>query len=91
MLSEPVLPGTIQVNHAGLPMILGVGAQTIGGYPRIGMVIRADKDAMGQLRPGDSVRFLPVNDQEAHLAQEIEHTKRSQWIDRLRGWSPPIG
>jgi hypothetical protein len=46
---------------------------------------------MGQLRPGDSVRFLPVNDQEAHLAQEIEHTKRSQWIDRLRGWSPPIG
>lgn len=91
MLSEPVLPGTIQVNHSGLPMILGVGAQTIGGYPRIGMVIRADQDAMGQLRPGDSVRFLPVNDQEAHLAQEIEHTKRSQWIDRLRGWSPPIG
>ena len=91
MLSEPVLPGTIQVNHAGLPMILGVGAQTIGGYPRIGVVIRADQDAMGQLRPGDSVRFLAVNEREAHLAWEIESARRSPWIDRLRGWNPPIG
>jgi len=91
MLSEPVLPGTIQINNSGLPMILGVGAQTIGGYPRIGMVIRADQDAMGQLRPGDLVRFLPVNEQEAHLAREFESARRSLWIDRLRGWNRPIG
>lgn len=91
MLSEPVLPGTIQINNSGLPMILGVGAQTIGGYPRIGMVIRADLDALGQFRPGDSVRFLPVNEREALLAREFESARRSLWIDRLRGWNRPIG
>ncbi len=91
MLSEPVLPGTIQINHAGLPMILGVAAQTIGGYPRLGMVIRADQDAMGQLRPGDRVRFEQVNLDEALGALEATNALRNQWLHRLRAGTPPIG
>ncbi|MDR6538409.1 biotin-dependent carboxyltransferase family protein [Variovorax soli] len=42
MLSSAVIPGTIQVPPSGQPIILMGDAQTTGGYPRIGMVIRAD-------------------------------------------------
>ncbi len=42
MLSSGVIPGTIQVPPSGQPIILMGDAQTTGGYPRIGVVIRAD-------------------------------------------------
>ena len=42
MLSSAVIPGTIQVPPSGQPIILMGDAQTTGGYPRIGAVIRAD-------------------------------------------------
>jgi allophanate hydrolase subunit 2 len=42
MLSSAVIPGTIQVPPSGQPIILMGDAQTTGGYPRIGVVIRAD-------------------------------------------------
>ncbi len=91
MLSEPVLTGTIQINHAGLPMILGVAAQTIGGYPRIGMVIRADLDDLGQLRPGDTLRFARVDFEEALAALKAKKALRNQLLHRLRAGVAPIG
>jgi allophanate hydrolase subunit 2 len=30
---------------------------TIGGYPKIATVIDEDLDLLGQLRPGDQIRF----------------------------------
>ncbi len=91
MLSEPVLAGTIQINHAGMPMILGVAAQTIGGYPRIGIVIRADQDAIGQLRPGETVRFVQVDQEEAFRALEAKTALGNQLLHRLRAGVPLIG
>ena len=46
LLSAPVRPGTIQIANDGQPIILGVDAQTIGGYPRIAHVIEADRDRL---------------------------------------------
>ncbi len=66
--SEAVAPGTLQLPPDGRPIVLGVDAQTIGGYPRIGHVIRADWPRMAQLRPGEEVRFLPVDDAAAARA-----------------------
>lgn len=60
-ISQPVAPGDIQVLPDGEPLLLGVEAQTVGGYPLLGRVIRADRDRLGQLRPGDPVRFMPVD------------------------------
>ena len=57
-ISEPVFPGTLQLPPDGQPILLLADAQTHGGYPRIGHVIRADWPRLAQLRPGDSLRFV---------------------------------
>lgn len=73
LVSTGVAPGTIQVPSDGQPIVLLADAQTLGGYPRIAHVITADLPLMGQLRPGDSVRFTEVTLEEAQrLAQSSE-------------------
>ena len=66
MLSTGVCPGTVQVTHAGVPIILMADGQTTGGYPRIAQVISADLPVCGQRRPGSSIRFRQVSMSEAH-------------------------
>lgn len=56
--SAAVFPGTVQCPPDGRPFLLMADAQTTGGYPQIAQVIRADRHIMGQIRPGDRVRFL---------------------------------
>jgi 5-oxoprolinase (ATP-hydrolysing) subunit C len=80
LLSAPVCPGTVQLIHDGLPIVLGIDAQTIGGYPRLAHVIAADVDKLGQLRPGQSVRFELV---EPARAIDLFRRRRA-W---LREWS----
>jgi biotin-dependent carboxylase-like uncharacterized protein len=58
-LSAPVLPGAVQV-AGGRAIVLGVSCGTMGGYPHVAQVITADLDALGQLRPGDTIRFRRV-------------------------------
>lgn len=60
-VSAPVALGDIQLLPDGEPLLLGVEAQTAGGYPLLGRVIRADHDRLGQLRPGDAVRLMAVD------------------------------
>jgi antagonist of KipI len=57
LVSAPVTPGTVQVTNDGQTIVLGVDAQTIGGYPRLAHVIAADVDKLAQLRPGERIRF----------------------------------
>ena len=38
---------------------------TIGGYPKIGVVISADLDRVGQLTPGTKINFKEVSLEEA--------------------------
>ncbi|MCY4044191.1 MAG: biotin-dependent carboxyltransferase family protein [Cellvibrionales bacterium] len=65
LLSTGLMAGNIQLPPAGLPIIAGVDAQTIGGYPRIAHVIQADWPQIAQLRPQNSVRFVMVDEQKA--------------------------
>ncbi|MVO98922.1 biotin-dependent carboxyltransferase family protein [Paenibacillus lutrae] len=74
MVSESVVPGTIQVPPDGQPIVLGADSQTTGGYPRIGHVISADLPILAQLPPGASVRFSEVTLEEAHAAITREET-----------------
>ena len=66
-LSAPVAPGTIQA-AGGQLIVLGVACGTMGGYPHVAQVISADLDRLGQLGPGDSIRFKAVTLEEARLA-----------------------
>lgn len=54
--SEATVPGAVQVPGDGRPIVFGPDAPTTGGYPVIGVV--TDLDRVGQLRPGDEVRFV---------------------------------
>ncbi len=63
---DPGAPvGTIQVPSGVEPIVLGVDAPSIGGYARIGVVITVDMAAVGQTRPGEATRFVPVSHDEA--------------------------
>lgn len=61
LVSHGVLPGVIQVPPSGQPIVLLADAQTTGGYPKIGVVIRADLWKLAQLRLGAALRFVPCN------------------------------
>lgn len=75
--SFPVLPGTVQVPPDGQPIVLLADAQTLGGYARLGHVITADLPRLGQLRPGDQLRFRAVDLAEARaLRAARERTLR---------------
>ncbi len=75
--SFPVIPGTVQVPPDGRPIVLLADAQTLGGYARLGHVITADLPRLGQLRPGDQLRFRAVEFGEARaLLAARERTLR---------------
>jgi allophanate hydrolase subunit 2 len=56
-----VIPGTIQVPPSGQPIILMGDAQTTGGYPRIGAVIRADLWKLAQAPLNGRLRMVQVD------------------------------
>ncbi|MBD7994506.1 5-oxoprolinase/urea amidolyase family protein [Arthrobacter sp. Sa2CUA1] len=60
LASEAVLPGSIQIPASGLPILFLADAPVTGGYPVIGVVEERDLDLAAQLRPGTTVRFVPV-------------------------------
>lgn len=57
LVSEGMIPGSIQVPPAGGPIVLAADAPTTGGYPVIACVIAADLPALGQCAPRDEIRF----------------------------------
>jgi antagonist of KipI len=89
LLSAPVCPGTVQVTNDGQLVVLGVDAQTIGGYPRLAHVIRADLDLLAQLRPGDTVRLKPVSLDDAEQADFAWRAELADWTTRLLASFPP--
>lgn len=68
MPSQPVVPGTLQLPPAGLPIVLLADCQTVGGYPVIAHVIEADLGAMAQVGAGQLVCFQEVTMDMAHAA-----------------------
>lgn len=81
MLSEGVTVGTIQLPPQGQPILLLADGAPTGGYPRLGHVIAADLFRLGQVRPGQSLRFTPVSLREAY---EILHVQQREWSDLYR-------
>ena len=63
--SEGLVRGTIQVPADGNPIIMLSDHGTIGGYPKIGVVVSADLDRVGQLTPGSILNFKEVSLEEA--------------------------
>jgi biotin-dependent carboxylase-like uncharacterized protein len=66
--SEGLIRGVIQVPADGKPIILLSDHGTIGGYPKIALVISADLDKVAQLTPGTKIKFKEVTLDEAEKA-----------------------
>ena len=97
MLSSGVIPGTIQVPPSGQPIILMGDAQTTGGYPRIGVVIRADLWKLAQAPLGGMLRLAKTDAAEAvqawdaqqrYLTQVSQGLAASGWTDAARQAAP---
>ncbi|MCH7905284.1 MAG: biotin-dependent carboxyltransferase family protein [Armatimonadetes bacterium] len=67
-ISEPSVFGSIQASEDGTIMIHGPDGPTIGGYRKLGTIIRADLDRLGQLMAGAAVYFERTT---CEAAQEI--------------------
>ena len=65
IISEPTVPGNVQLPADGQPIILLV-EQTTGGYTKIATVISTDLSKIAQALPGNRVRFQRVSLDEAH-------------------------
>jgi biotin-dependent carboxylase-like uncharacterized protein len=63
--SEAACPGAVQVPDAGEPIVLMPDGPTVGGYPKIAVVIGADLRLLAQCQPGRRVRFQEVTLEEA--------------------------
>lgn len=79
LVSQPVFPGGIQLPPDGHPFVLGVDAQTTGGYALLASVARVDRHCIGQLRPGGSLSFTR---REPALAR----TEFLQKVEYFRPW-----
>jgi KipI family sensor histidine kinase inhibitor len=69
LASLGMVTGAVQVPPDGRPVVLGPDHATLGGYPVAAVVITADHWKLGQCRPGDRVRFVPVTTAEAAAAR----------------------
>ena len=69
--SMGVVTGAVQLPPDGSPIILGPDHATLGGYPVVAVVIRADLGVLGRLGPGDRIDLEMVELDEA-LRLEVE-------------------
>lgn len=65
IITEPNLPGSVQVTPDGQAIILLV-EQTVGGYTKIATVISSDISRVAQTKAGDLVRFEETSLEKAH-------------------------
>jgi KipI family sensor histidine kinase inhibitor len=68
IVSDGMFLGGIQVPPDGRPIVMLADRASTGGYPKIATVIGADIPALGQLLPGDRLRFRAVGLDEARDA-----------------------
>ncbi|QNK73943.1 biotin-dependent carboxyltransferase family protein [Variovorax sp. PAMC28562] len=88
MLSAGVIPGTVQVPPSGKPIILMGDSQTTGGYPRVGVVIRADLWKLAQAPLNGRLQMVRVDATEALAAWDGQQRYLAQVDQGLAsaGW-----
>ena len=57
LISQPLLPGAVQIPGNGQPIVMLADAQTCGGYPIIAVVVGSDLFKLAQANTGDIIRF----------------------------------
>ena len=84
LMSHGIVPGTVQVPPAGLPIIQMADANTCGGYPKIATVIEADLRCVAQVPVGGTIRFELTTRDEARQALQARQTFLAALTNDLR-------
>jgi antagonist of KipI len=66
IISDGIALGSIQVPGDGQPIALLVDRQSTGGYPKVATVCSFDIGRLGQVKPGQRLRFRAITLAEAH-------------------------
>ncbi len=81
IVSDGVLPGSVQVPGSGRPLVLMRDCPTTGGYPKIATAIGADLDRIAQTPPGGRLRFVRAEREEAVAAARSYRRTVAQLFD----------
>ncbi|QBJ95789.1 urea carboxylase [Rhodococcus sp. ABRD24] len=83
---NPYSVGSLNVS-GDTPILLGPDGPSLGGFACPLTVVSAHRWKMGQIRPGDAVRFVPVHDEDADALRrsDSERAKDSPAVRISRG------
>tara|TARA_B100001029_G_C15035839_1_gene440077 strand:- start:1 stop:951 length:951 start_codon:yes stop_codon:yes gene_type:complete len=82
--SEGIIKGVIQVTPDGNPIIMLSDHGTIGGYPKIAVVISADYDRLTQLIPGSKIKFKSIELEEAENLYKLYKIETDNILNQIR-------
>jgi biotin-dependent carboxylase-like uncharacterized protein len=84
IISDATCLGSVQVPGHGFPILLLADRQTTGGYPKIATALTVDVYDLGQAKPGDRIRFIPISVMEAHGIRKNYERHMKRCIEILR-------
>ena len=82
--SEGLIKGVIQIPADGNPIIMLSDHGTIGGYPKMGVVISADYDKLVQLSPGSKIKFQEIELSDAETLFKLYEMETQNLISQLK-------
>ena len=81
--SEGLLKGVIQITADGFPIIMLSDHGTIGGYPKIGVVISADYDKLVQIPSGAKIKFQEIELSDAETLFRLYEMETQNLISQI--------
>ena len=81
--SEGLIKGTIQIPADGNPIIMLSDHGTIGGYPKIGVVISADYDKLVQITPSSKIKFKEVSLSDAEKLYKFYNLETQNILNQI--------
>ena len=82
--SEGLIKGVVQIPADGNPIIMLSDHGTIGGYPKIGVVISADYDKLVQLTSGSIIKFQEIELPEAETLYDLYQMETKNIISQIK-------
>ncbi len=84
LVSEGLVPGTMQLPPGGQPILMLAEHPVTGGYPRIAHLASVDLPRLAQLRPGDTIRFRWIDVEQAREARQVRDRELDQLMRNIR-------
>ena len=81
--SEGLIKGVIQVPPDGKPIIMLSDHGTIGGYPKIGVIISADYDKIVQIPPMAKIKFQMIDVIQAEKIFKLYSMETKNILDQI--------